>query len=82
MLLSDNALGTISSVGVEYFPPVWICTRGDLGGGRWGEGRLPVSGVEEVKEVVVDTSSAESELFSLSSFSTVILRRICLNSTG
>ena len=30
---------------------------GDLGGGRRGEGRLAISGVGEVKEVVVETSS-------------------------
>ena len=65
-------LGTISSVGVKYFPSVWICTRGDLGGGRRGEGRLAISGVW------VETSSWESELFSFSSFSIVIRRRICL----
>ena len=35
-------LGTISWVGVEYFPSVWICTMGDLGGGRRGEGRLAI----------------------------------------
>ena len=72
-----STLGTISSVGVAYLTLLWTCTRGDLGGGCRGLGLLAISGVWEEKVVVV-TSSWESELFSLSSFSTVIRRRICL----